>query len=221
MTLFTNNPPRPIWRRFVYRFIQWFTLIPLKILFGYQYRHVDRLPMTGGALICPNHLSHLDPMMMGCICPRRVNFLAKKSLFDNKILGTILSSIDCIPIDRDATGIGGMKETLKRLKKGESVVMFPEGERSTDGQLLPLMTGFTALVKRLKIPVYPVGIHGTHEAWPPGSKPKPGRRIKLVVGNQIPFSELADKSEEEMAEIVGQRIAECYQEARHWNLGNS
>ncbi len=221
MHLFTNDPPRPYWKRFVYRFIQWFTLIPLKVLFGYQYRHVDRLPMTGGALICPNHLSYLDPIMMGSIVPRRANFLAKKALFENKILNAILRSIDSIPIDREATGIGGMKETLKRLKKGESVIMFPEGERSTGGELLPLMTGFTALVKRLKVPVYPVGIHGSYEAWPPGGKPKPGRPIKLVVGHPILFSELDGKSQEEMAEIVGQRIAECYQEAREWNLGDS
>ncbi len=110
-----------------------------------------------------------------------------------------------------------MKETLKKLKKGESVVLFPEGERSFDGELLPLMTGFTALVKRVKVPIVPIGIHGTHEAWARGvSKPKP-HKIKLIVGDPIPFDDIADMDEQTMADYVGQKIAEVYERAKAWN----
>lgn len=217
MTLFTNDPPRSLLHRAFYRFIQCFTLTIFRIFFRFRYRNADKLPLTGGALICPNHFSHLDPMAIGCIARRRVNFLAKKALFNNKWFGKVLYALDCIPIDREATGIGGMKETLKRLKKGESVVLFPEGERSFDGDLLPLMTGFTALVKRVKVPIIPVGIHGTHEAWARGvSKPKMGR-VKLVVGDPIPFASMERMSEQEMADFVGEKIAECYGEAKEWN----
>ena len=217
MAFILNDPPRPLFHRVVYRITQWVTLLIFKALFRFQYRHADRLPLEGGVLICPNHFSHLDPMAVGCIARRRVNFLAKKSLFDQRLFGWYLSVLHSIPIDREATGIGGMKETLKRLKKSEPVVMFPEGERSWDGNLLPLMKGFTALVKRVKVPIVPVGIHGTYETWPRGkSIPKPGR-IKLVVGESIPFSQLAEMDEEQMAEFVGTRIAECYNEARQWN----
>lgn len=216
----TNDPPRGILTRIFYRSVQWITLVLLKVLFRYQYRYADRLPMSGGTLICPNHTSHLDPMAVGCMVRRRVAFLAKKSLFEIKLLGAFLNGVDCIPIDRKATGIGGMKETLKRLKRSESIVFFPEGERSRDGNMLPLMTGFTALVKRVKVQVVPIGIHGTHDAWPRGqSTPKLGR-IKLIVGHPIPFDDLKDMSEEEMADYVGQKIAECYDEARQWNTEN-
>ena len=214
MPLITNDPPRPLLQRVFYRSIQWFTLGVFKIVFRYKYAHVDRLPMTGGALICPNHFSHLDPMAIGCIARRRVNFLAKKALWSSWAFGKILDALECIPIDREATGIGGMKLTLKRLKKGESVVLFPEGERSFDGNLLPLMTGFTALVKRVKVPIIPVGIYGTHEAWARGvSTPKP-HKIRLVVGRPIPFCDMESMSEEEMADYVGKKIAACYEEAR-------
>ena len=107
-----------------------------------------------------------------------------------------------------------MKETLKRLKRGELVVLFPEGERSPTGELQPLKTGFTALVKRVKIPVVPVGIHGTFEAWPPGAKRPKFGRVRLFVGEPIPYEDLAELSDQEMAEYVGSKIAECYEEAK-------
>ena len=214
MPLFTNDPPRTLRQRIFYRSVQWIKLCIVKIFFNYKYRHTDRLPLTGAALICPNHFSHLDPMAVGCIAPRRVSFLAKKALWNNKWIGRGLDGLDCIQIDREATGIGGMKATLKRLKKGESVVLFPEGERSFDGNLLPLMTGFTALVKRVKIPIVPIGIYGTHEAWARGvSKPKMGR-VRVYIGHPIPYSDLENMSEQEMADFVGKKIAECYEEAK-------
>ena len=217
MPFILNDPPRPLFNRIIYRITQWVTLTSFKILFRYQCRNADNLPLKGGALICPNHFSHLDPMAVGCVARRRVNFLAKKTLFNNRIFGWYLSLLQTIPIDREATGIGGMKETLKRLKKQEPVVLFPEGERSWDGNLLPLMKGFTALVKRVKVPIVPAGIHGTHEAWPRGKAlPKPGR-VKLVFGDPIPFSEIEEMDEEQMADYLGTKIAECYHEAREWN----
>ena len=173
MTLFSNNPPRTLFHRAFYRTVQCLTLFVFRIYFGYKFRNTDRLPLDGGALICPNHISNLDPMAVGCIAHRRVSFLTKKSLLEKGLLGEILRRLDCIPIDRDS-GIGGMKETLKKLKKGESVVLFPEGTRSEDGNMQPVLPGFTALLKRVKVPVVPIGIHGTFEAFPSGaSKPKP------------------------------------------------
>lgn len=217
MTLFSNDPPRPLLHRAFYRTVQCVTLFLFRIYFGYQFRHVDRLPSTGGALICPNHFSNLDPMAIGCIARRRVNFLAKKSLLEHWLLGRILIRLDCIPIDRESSGISGMKETLRKLKKGESVVMFPEGGRSEDGNLQPVLTGFTALVKRVKVPVIPIGIHGTFEAWPPGaSKPK-SHPLRVVVGEPIAYSEMENMSEQEMAEFVARKIAVCYDEAKQWN----
>ena len=214
MPLITNDPPRPLLNRVFYRCVQWFTLSIFKIFFFYKYAHADRLPMSGGALICPNHFSHLDPMAVGCIARRRVNFLAKQALWSSWAFGKLLDALECIPIDREATGIGGMKETLKRLKKGEPVVLFPEGERSYDGNLLPLMTGFTALVKRVKVPIVPIGIYGTHEAWARGvAMPRP-HKVRLFVGEPIPFGDMEHMTEDEMAEFVGAKIAEAYESAR-------
>ena len=99
--------------------------------------------------------------------------------------------------------------------------MFPEGQRSWDGELLPLMSGFVALVKRIKIPVVPVGIEGPHHSWPRGAAfPKPGN-IQVVVGEPIPFSELEGLDDEEMTLFLAARIKECFDEARKHYRRNS
>lgn len=217
MAIGSNDPPRPLLQRAFYRTTQWVVFLLFKVVLRMKIRNRDRIPMTGGMLICPNHLSHYDPMVVGCMTPRRTNFLAKKALFNFKPFGWLLYAVDCIPIDREATGIGGMKETLKRLKKNEPVMFFPEGERSFDGEMLPMMTGFTALVKRVKVPMVPVGIDGTHEAWPRGRNWPWFGKVKVVVGDPIEFAEIESMSEEEMAEYLGERLAECVNEAKAWN----
>ncbi|MCH2182115.1 MAG: 1-acyl-sn-glycerol-3-phosphate acyltransferase, partial [Mariniblastus sp.] len=136
--LLNNDPPRSFYRRCFYRFWQWFWQMVLLVLYQVRVHHQHRFPMKGATLLCSNHQSNLDPVVIGCVCPRRLNFLAKKDLFGFP-LGVVLRMVDAIPIDREGIGIGGMKETLRRLKKNEPVLIFPEGERSWDGDLLPLM----------------------------------------------------------------------------------
>ena len=127
-------------------------------------------PKKNGMIIISNHQSNLDPIVVGCIMPRRMNFLAKESLFDIFPLGWFLRQVDTIPIDREGMGVSGMKETLRRLKRNESILIFPEGTRSRDGEMVPLKPGFVALAKRVKLPMVPIGIDGTFTSWPPGKK---------------------------------------------------
>lgn len=171
------------------------------------------LPVAGATLLCSNHQSNLDPIIIGCICPRRLNFLAKKDLFRFP-LGMILRVLDAISIDREGMGIGGMKETLRRLKKNEPVLIFPEGQRSWDGDLLPLMPGIVALVKRVPTTIVPIGIEGAHDAWPRGAKfPRPGQ-IQVVVGQPINIAEMEGLQQEEVSELLFDRMLECQLEAR-------
>ncbi|MCP4095336.1 MAG: 1-acyl-sn-glycerol-3-phosphate acyltransferase, partial [Planctomycetaceae bacterium] len=125
-------------------FIRWFCRFFLFLVYRIRVHNVKHYPDDQGMLICSNHQSYLDPLIIGIACPHAVNYLGRKSLFRSPILAWFLRFNDTIPIDREATGIGGMKETLRRLKRGESVVIFPEGTRTIDGELLPLMLGFCA-----------------------------------------------------------------------------
>ncbi|MEE2826786.1 MAG: lysophospholipid acyltransferase family protein [Planctomycetota bacterium] len=210
---FTNDPPRSLYRRCFYRFWQWFWQMVLLVMYKVRVHHQHRLPRSGATLLCSNHQSNLDPIVIGCVSPRRLNFLAKKGLFHFP-LGVILRLLDAIPIDRDGIGIGGMKETLRRLKKKEPVLIFPEGERSWDGEILPLMKGFTALVKRVPVTLVPIGLDGPFDAWPRGARfPRPGQ-IQVVIGQPIQTNEIDGLSDEQISELLFERIQQCLREAR-------
>jgi 1-acyl-sn-glycerol-3-phosphate acyltransferase len=172
------------------------------------------VPKTGGVLILANHQSHLDPPMVGMVIPRRVNYVARDTLFKNPIFAALINSLDAIPIDREGLGISGLKETMRRLKRGEMVLLFPEGTRSPDGEVHALKPGFSALVQRTGVPVLPVGIDGAFDAWPRRAKaPRPGP-IHIVIGEPIRAETAKSLDDRALVELVERRIRQCHSRAR-------
>ena len=164
-------------------------------------------------MICSNHQSNLDPILLGVVCKRFNNFLAKQSLFNFKPLAWFLRKNDTIAIDRES-GIAGMKQTLKRLKRAEPVVLFPEGTRTSDGEILPLKPGFVTLAKRTKASIIPVGIAGAFAAWPKGRKFPWPVTIEMVVGKPITFEMFKDMNDDELVELLTVRIHDCFEDAK-------
>ena len=96
---------------------------------------------------------------------RPLNYVARSTLFVS-LVGTFIRSVGGFPIQREGIGASGMKETLKRLKAGGIVALFPEGTRSPDGELGPLKPGIAVLAARVGVPVVPAGLAGLYESWP-------------------------------------------------------
>ncbi|MEZ6096601.1 MAG: lysophospholipid acyltransferase family protein [Pirellulaceae bacterium] len=213
-----RDASRSWFKRFGYQFIRIGLWFGFKLCFFYRSRGARNFPKNGPALICVNHQSHLDPMLAGVPSRRRMNFLAKKQLFAKPPLSWLVHFLDSIPIDREGMSAGGIKETLKRLKRGEMVLMFPEGTRSPDGTLQPILPGFVALVRRVKAPIIPVGIDGAQRAWPKGKKIfRPFRRISVVIGEPIPHEDLEERSDEEILQILESRLRDVVNESIQWN----
>lgn len=180
------------------------------LLFQIRVGGRQNFPVTGGGLVCSNHQSVLDPVLVGLCCDRRMNYLARQSLFRYPLLRILIDFLDAIPIDREGSGLGGLKETLRRLKRGELVLIFPEGTRSADGQITELKPGFCALVRRGQVPVIPVGIAGAYEAWPRGSRwPRP-QRIRVTVGVPIPADQAAGWTDQQLVTELARRIRDCH-----------
>src|SRR5262249_18348265 len=118
----------------------------------------EHVPSRGGVLVVSNHQSHLDPILVGLACDRRLNYVARDTLFGFSPFRWLINSFDAIPIDREGIGLGGLKESLKRLKDGEMLLIFPEGTRTRDGEVGRLKPGFLALARRAKAPLLPVGL---------------------------------------------------------------
>jgi len=172
------------------------------------------VPNSGGVLILANHQSHLDPPLVGMVIPRRVNYVARDTLFKNKLFAALINSLDAIPIDREGLGIGGLKETLRRLKRGEMVLLFPEGTRSPDGEVHPLKPGFSALVRRTRVPILPVGLDGAFDCWPRGTPAPRPRPIHIVIGEPITAEAARSLDDRGLVAMVEERIRACHAQAR-------
>lgn len=163
--------------------------------------------------MCSNHQSFLDPVLVGLTCDRRMNYLARDTLFRGPF-GWLIRFLDAIPIDREGSGLSGLKETLKRLKAQELVLIFPEGTRSSDGELLTIKSGFCSIARRSKQPLIPVGIDGAWKVWPRKAKfPRLGR-IAVVVGEPISAEMIESMTDDELVHELQSRIAEAHQAAR-------
>jgi len=180
------------------------------VYFSPRYSGVENIPTTGAVLMASNHQSHLDPPLVGSGCPRMMNYIARDTLFRFKPFGWLIHSYNAIPIDRDGAGISGIKETLKRLKRGQIVLVFPEGTRTRDGNVGKFRPGFSTLAVRTGAAIVPAAIEGAYAAWPRWRKlPRPGT-ILIRFGQPLGPEEIAGRPERELVAVVEQRVRECH-----------
>jgi 1-acyl-sn-glycerol-3-phosphate acyltransferase len=167
--------PSRLW----YRFLQSACRLAAVVVFRIRCDGRQFIPASGGGLVMSNHQSNLDPVIVGLAANRRLNYLARETLFRFAPFRWLIRSLDAIAIDREGLGLAGLKETLRRLKRGELVLIFPEGTRTRDGELAPLKAGFCAIARRANVPLVPVAVAGAFEAWP-RSRRLPRRSVLRV-----------------------------------------
>jgi 1-acyl-sn-glycerol-3-phosphate acyltransferase len=207
--------PHPLLNRAWYQL--WRRLLKLVAVLVYRVRFSGRenIPATGGVLVVSNHQSHFDPPLVGIGCRRQMNYVARETLFRFRPFGWFLWSVGAIPIDRDGLGLSGIKESLKRLKRGEMVLIFPEGTRTFDGEIAPFRPGFTALAARSNAAILPVAVEGAFQVWPRTKKFPGFGRIRVHFGRPIPHSEIAGRDERELLAEIERRVRQCQSALRH------
>jgi 1-acyl-sn-glycerol-3-phosphate acyltransferase len=160
-----------------------------RIFFRLRIIHRERMINHGPVILAANHQSFLDPPLVGSVSNRAIFFLARRSLLDGWFLGWILPKLNVIPVDsetgRDRTAL---KALIRILRAGEGTVVFPEGQRTPDGQFQPAQPGLGLVIAKTLAPVVPMRVFGTYEAWPIHQKfPRPCP-ITIVVGEPIRFT---------------------------------
>lgn len=180
-------------------------------VFGFRVRFAESLPKQGGLLVLSTHQSHLDPLLLGLSCHRRLSSMARSSLYRFKPFAAIITALDAIPIDRESSTVAAMKGVINRLRDGAAVVIFPEGTRTADGKLGELKGGFVLLAKRAGVPIVPVAIVGAWECWPRTRLfPRPGR-IRLEFGRLLQPEQIAAMTD-------GEILSACTAEIKHLDL---
>ncbi len=201
-------------RRLFYRALRVLARILTVLWFRMRVDGRHHLPVEGGAMLLSTHQSVLDPVLVGLACNRNLNFLARHTLFRNRAFAFLLKVLDSIEIDRERGGLSGLKEMLSRLKRGELVLLFPEGTRTLDGSILPIKPGFIPVAKRSEVPLVPVAVVGAFECMPKGSKwifPKP---IAVVFGKPISAQEYLQMTDEELLMRVEKTLSDLNQHGR-------
>ena len=198
----------------------WLTKRTLQLLWVLLYRvrrsGIENVPAEGPVLLTSNHQSHFDPPLVGCCCPRRVSYVARSTLFDFTLFGWLIRSFGAFPIDRDRSGIAGIKETLRRLKRGETILIFPEGARTSDGEIATIRPGIRSLALRSGATIVPVAIEGAFQAWP-RTRSLPGAGVMHVYyGEPLSPDEIEQLGEEALVAEVERRIRHYHAEVcRH------
>src|SRR5262245_47164414 len=149
-----------------YEFVYWTTGTASILLQSFRVEGARNIPPAGPALLIANHQSFLDPPLLGIAARRHLTYLARDTLFINPIFGWFIRSVGAVPIDQEGFARQGLKTIMDQLRQGKAVLVFPEGERTPHGEMLPLKPGIMLLIKRVQTPIIPVGIAGAFDAYP-------------------------------------------------------
>ena len=193
---------------------------------------VENVPPSGPVILASNHLSFADSVVIPCVAPRRVVFLAKAEYFTasgvrGRLSKAWFTGLGAVPVSRDDTksAIDSLQTALEVLRRGDALGLYPEGTRSRDGRLYRGRTGVAHLALVSGAPIVPVGLHGTDRLQPVGSRLP--RLVKVTARFGVPISpagqydgvpagrarrEITDLVMSEIQKLSGQEAAGVYNE---------
>ncbi len=126
----------------------------------------ENVPHRGGFIYCPNHISDADPPILFVTFPRRAWFIGKMELFQIPVVGWFFYHFHAFPIRRDTADRKALRQAEDCLKRGEPILLFPEGRCSRNGKLQRILPGAALLSLRTGTPIIPVGIENTDKVLP-------------------------------------------------------
>lgn len=170
----------------------------MNLLMDKEYAGQERLPRNTGMIVCPNHVTEIDPIVIGHFLYNQgvmPHFLAKASLFGVPVIGSILRIIKQIPVERSTTGANRSLEAARAaLADDGGIIIYPEGTLTRDPDLWPMKgrTGAARLALQTGAPVVPVAHWGAHEVFPRYAKRFhliPRKRSRVLVGEPVDLEE--------------------------------
>ncbi len=170
-----------------------------------EIKGTENLLKDSPQILASNHKGAFDILALQAFIPIQFRWVAKKSLFKIPIIGWSMSLAGYVSIDREKAGSAykSIERAAEKVKKGMSVLIFPEGTRSSTGSLLPFKRGGFLLAIKSGVPIIPVSIRGTENLMQKESiLIRPGV-VKVVIGKPIPVS---DTDEKPLMEMVRKAI---------------
>ena len=170
-----------------------------KIYYRAEIIGLENIPKEGPLIFCGNHRSYLDPPLLVATAKRDMKFLAKEELYKNKFLAFLSWVFEAIPVKRDEKDISAIKTSLKDLKEGKCIALFPEGTRNGLEKGEKVKDGVAFFAVRSGAKVLPCGIKG-------GTKEK--RKVTITYGKPLDYSKYKGSKDKEILEKITNEVME-------------
>ena len=128
------------------------------------------VPGKGPVIFASNHQSYFDPILAGCFTTRVLNFMARETLFRSPPFAALIRFYNAFPVKRGGADVAAFKNSLRLLKKGQAILLFPEATRTADGRVRSVQPGAIGLARKANAPILPVAIEGAYDIWPRESR---------------------------------------------------
>ena len=168
-----------------------------KIVYRFKVVGKENIPKNGAVIICGNHRTFLDPPLIEVTCGRYTRFLAKEELTKNKFLAFLGWVFESILVKRDSKDVAALKESLKVLKNGDCLALFPEGTRNGIAKGEKVKDGAAFFAVRSGAPVIPCGIKGGE---------KGNKKVTITYGKPLDFSEYKGSKDKEVLDKITDEI---------------
>ncbi len=147
----------------LYEFVKVVLRPTTRLLLNAHVSGEEHVPAHGPLVVAANHVSYLDPPILGTWFPRTISFMAKRELFDIPVLGFLITKTHAFPVNREAGDVGAIRRALHILKAGGVIGVFPEGRRNPEGEA-QARSGAVLLAATARCPLVPVALIGTNVA---------------------------------------------------------
>ena len=170
-----------------------------KPLYRIQTIGQENIPKEGSVLLCSNHISNFDPIVVGITTPRPVHFMAKEELFQVPLLGKLVPHLNAFPVKRGMSDREALRKGLAVLKENKVLGLFPEGTRSKTGELGEGLAGAGFFATRSEALIVPCAVIGPYKAF---------NKLKVVYGKPVDFTEYRKNkiSADEATKIIMEEI---------------
>jgi 1-acyl-sn-glycerol-3-phosphate acyltransferase len=181
----------------------------------------ENVPATGAFIVSPIHRSNLDTPLIALITrKRRLRYMGKESLWKNRFWAWFFTMAGGFPVERGSADREALRACIEVVRRGEPLVMFPEGTRQTGAKVAEMFDGPAYIACKEQVPILPIGLGGTEAAMPKGRKIPPPQRLVIVIGRPIFPPEptgrgrVSRKAVKAMTDQLRDAIQELYDEAQ-------
>ncbi len=199
---------------FLYLLTKFCAWIYFKVFHRFEMHGAENIPLNAPAIIAANHVSVLDPPLIGITAPDVIYGLGKKALFNSKITKYWLTKINAYPVSGGVGDRDMMRKVVMLLLKGQKVMIFPEGTRSNELVVKPLKKGLALFADKGNALTIPTAVIGTEKVLPKNAKfPRLFKKVKVIYGPPISLAEIHKEigDKKKAKEIFLERVREAIQ----------